>query len=567
VAEENDLISSQIPTSGSYASHTSDASTSTAKQRRRTGYGRLIWWALPRLLWSLLVLVVPIGFLAVVYHDASSWSPTTATVVTSRSISGSLANPRRQLDVIVTLISPTDGIPISGDVEPKFLRAVYPGQRIPVTYYHNGLRTAVLYAGPGGDVRQANYDTDYAVVAVLIVFAIIPLVMGSFRCLQMVIAAKVPIMKPLHVIEVSGGRWVRRLRAYDACVGMDLEWRVLRWQPRVTGIVAVGGHLESGGWLVIRLPGKGLIWPSSRAQPVIGTGMQRLPQSDEDTSPVINAHYRLYAAYVQLISDVERLPFIVRRPPGQRSQSRWWWLGAPRVVVRSLVTSHVRRRLQTLGSALTRAGALVGVVYYDTTRSELYAASQECRALAATLPRSIWRAVTVFLIVTALPASLTIYTAFIEAAPIHVKFTIAPGLLLAIAILVIIPTPFLFTRSVGCKRVMFYPALNAAASLNKPIASSEQWDVYQLEREAFLCAGLSSPSEWETRFWIRGLVLELYILTIFIPLLFTGDFIYAVELLLGTLALSVLTAGVSVIADVGGIFAFIQLHRNGQTSG
>ena len=430
VAEENDRISDQVSTSDWSASHTPHGSAFTEKPQRRTGYGRLLWWALPRLLWSLLVLALPVGFLVSVYQDAASWSSTTATVITSRYISVSPYNPERQLAVIVRFISPTDGAQMAGDVAPKLLRTVYPGQHIQVIVYHHGSRFAVFYAGPGGDIRQVNYDydADYVVAAALIAFGIIELVMGLYRCLQMVVATKSPIMKPVHVVEVSAGRWTRRIRAQNACEGMDLEWRVLRWQPSVIGMVTVGGHFKCGGWLVIGLPGKGFIWPGSRAQPVIGTGLQRVLQSDADTSPVINAHYRLLAAYGQLVSEVDRLPFIVRRPPGQQVQSNWWWLGAPRVVVRSLVTLHIRRRLQILSNALTRAGVLVGVVDYDTTRSELYAASERCRALAATLPRPIWRAVAIFLVATALPVSLTIYTAFVQAAPIHIRLSVRPFL-------------------------------------------------------------------------------------------------------------------------------------------
>ena len=115
---------------------------------------------------------------------------------------------------------------------------------------------------------------------------------------------------------------------------------------------------------------------------------------------------------------------------------------------------------------------------------------------------------------------------------------------------------------------MFCPELHSRTSPEKvaTIDPSEQWDVYKFEREAFLLVGTISPSEWETRFWVRGLVLEFYILIVFIPLLFTGALIDVVALVVATLALSVLIAGISVIADAGGIIAFIQRHRNGQTS-
>jgi hypothetical protein len=175
--------------------------------------------------------------------------------------------------------------------------------------------------------------------------------------------------------------------------------------------------------------------------------------------------------------------------------------------------------------------------------------------------------VSIFLVATALPVGLAIYTAFVQAAPIHVKFAVRPYLFLLTVLILILAAPFLFTRSVGCKRVMFRPTLNLQKSEKQMAAidTSEQWDVYQFEKEAFRLVGVSSPSEWETRFWVRGLVLEFYILIVFIPLLFTSALTDVIELVVGTLALSALIAGISVIADAGGIIAFIQSHRNGQT--
>jgi hypothetical protein len=205
------------------------------------------------------------------------------------------------------------------------------------------------------------------------------------------------------------------------------------------------------------------------------------------------------------------------------------------------------------------------VIYNGTTRSALYAAGEECKILAATLPRSTWRAVTAFLIITALPAALTVYTAFVQAAPIHVKFAIPQYLLLVSAIFITFITPLMFTRSLWCKRLLFCPALNSQVSPNAPTVSNEAWNIYQFEKQAFHHVGLSSPAEWENRIWVHAIVVEAYILAIFIPIIFTGGAIYVAEMALATFLLSVAIAVVFALAEAGGISALIQLRHQPQT--
>lgn len=465
--------------------------------------------------------------------------PATATVLGSHFSSNG-----HRLEVLVNLDSPIDGTRVTASIEPRDQHAMQPGQRIPVRYYYLGTESSVLYAGPNGDVRQVDYGVYHTIAASLAVFASLPLLAGIIRFLRMLAASNAPIKTRLRVVEVSVGRWTRHVRAYDACCGMDLEWRVLRRQPSLPGSVAVGGHVRAGHWLVIELPSGEFIWPSSRAQPVIGTGMQAVPPSDVGASPLIVAHHRLLSAYVQIMMDVDQLPFMVRRPPSRQDKSKWWtwWFGAPRFVVRGFVVGHVRRRLRTLGNQLTRASMVTEIVYSGTSRTALGAAGDECRTLAATLPRSTWRTVAAFLLTVALPTALTIYTAFIQAPPIDLKFSVPHDVFLFIAVAITITVPFTFNRSVWCKQVMFFPDLGSPALPNTSKPSSVSWDVYKFERELFVKAGLEGPSEWEARSWVTALLLEAYVLAIFMPLLFASNAISVVETVLATLLLSVVVA-------------------------
>jgi hypothetical protein len=424
-------------------------------------------------------------------------------------------------------------------------------------------------ARQGGSARLPNRSAGYAV---LLTAFVISLVRELARFGQIIVAANAP-GKQLHVEQVRGGRRIRRVRASMVCGGMDLEWRVLPGKTGIPEMVWVYGRVERGRWLVIVLPDGTFIWPSSRTQPVIGTGMQQVLRSDAGESPVISAHQRLLAAYAQLLAEIDRLPFMVRRQPGQQPASRWWRLGAPRPVLRALVTVHIRRRLQVLGNALARAGALNGVVHYNTTRSALFAASEECKALAATLPRSAWRTITAFLVATALPVGLTIYTTFVQTAPIHIKFAIpqGPALLLEdlIFLLALVLPPaaaLMFTRSLRCKRIMLCPASDFRSPPEILTATNERWDVYEFEREAFLNAGLTSPPEWEMRAWVQVMVAEAYVLTVFMPLIFNGGAIGIAETVTGTLLVSVVIVVALAIDDARNRSEFIRPRHHASRS-
>jgi hypothetical protein len=400
-------------------------------------------------------------------------------------------------------------------IEPWTLGSVDRGQLLPIRYDPSQPGAAV-YNGPGGDAELAHAGVDattpsgvglnYAFAVFLLAAAVIFFLTGLRRWFRVVHAAAQLEETEMHAISGT----MRRVRVSGAVPGPDLEWRVLSGQPDVPGAVFIRGLVRPGFWLVVRLPDKRLIWPATRAQPVIGTGMRNVPHAHVSGIDVIGAHRRLLAAYAQVLSQVDALPFMTRRSPGRREDSSWWWFGAPRPVVRSLVAAHVRRRLRTLAGALTRAAVLGELYDSGASRRTLNQTSQECRALADTLPRRAWPAVVVTLITTV----LTIYTAFFTTPHFNVNGTsvdLAAGSVFFISLILGATPVLMFFRSVQCKRVLFSPA-----TLSKKLAGSssavcdEEWDIHQFEREAFLQAQVSEPREWEGQPWVLYLIAVTY---------------------------------------------------------
>jgi hypothetical protein len=76
---------------------------------------------------------------------------------------------------------------------------------------------------------------------------------------------------------------------------------VLATRRPLAGPLAIHGSLERGGWLVVRLSDHRLIWPATRAQPVIGTGMAPVSPIAVADLDVTGAHRRLLGAYAQVI--------------------------------------------------------------------------------------------------------------------------------------------------------------------------------------------------------------------------------------------------------------------------
>jgi hypothetical protein len=481
---------------------------------------RLVKWAVARTVLFVLLLLPGIAQWIQANADAQALrnlSATTSARVTRSDTVETGSGPSREYQLRVRVVFTPRGrrAPVMTTIEPSTLASVDRGQLLPIRYdpVQPG---AAIYNGPGGDTQLLHAGVDattpsgvqlnYAFAVFLLAAAVIFLLTGVRRWFRVVQAATHPGETETHAISST----MRRVRVYGARAGPDLEWRVLRGQSDVAGTAFVRGLVRPGRWLVVRLPDKRLIWPATRAQPVIGTGMPNVPHASASGLDVISTHRRLLAAYAQVLSQVDALPSITRRSPGRREDSSWWWLGAPRPVVRSLVAAHVRRRLRTLAAALTRAAVLGELDDSGGSRRTLNEASQECRALVDTLPRRAWPTVVVTLITTA----LTIYTAFFTTPHINVNGTsvdLVAGSIFSISLILGATPVLIFFRSIQCKRTLFNPAtLNQKHTGSVSAESDEEWDIYRFEREAFLQAQVNEPREWEGQPWARYLIAVIY---------------------------------------------------------
>jgi hypothetical protein len=466
-----------------------------------------------------------------------------------------LSGHDRQLVVSVTFARDDGGSPVNGIVEPNTLKAVHRGELIPVRYRPQEPALSALYAGPGGDVGQENYPVDYAFLAVLIFFAAMPLMTGAVRFARMIGSARASPKTELDVANVSVEHRMPRVRAYHVPGRSDLEWRVLWSQPPVAGKVPIGGF-ERGSWLVMQSAERQFIWPGSRVQPVIGTGMPVLPRDEVDRGVVADTR-RLLKAYAHVIDQMAWLPLMVRRRPGPQAESEWWWLGAPRPVVRGLVAAHVRRRLRVLGNALT----WMAVGQEGGSRTALRETGQECGELAAKVSRSAWGAVVAFMMTYVLAPLLAMYAVFFKTPPFHISWGVARVVGLLIAAIVVLLSPLVFSRSLLCKRVMFRPATAVQESLKESSDLNEPWDVYRFEREVFQQAGLREPSEWEGRRWIRWVAAEVYVLVFGLPILIGGGPALFGQLILAIAVCLALIVGLEILNAVGGVPGLIELYN------
>jgi len=308
------------------------------------------------------------------------------------------------------------------------------------------------------------------------------------------------------VLRASG----RRVLADHVLGGQSLEWRVLRWQPGVPSTAHILGPVGPGRWVVVQLPDGRRVWPRTRAQLVVGTA-PKLPEAilrDEGPQAVVR---RLLAGYVQTVRLVADLPLVVRRPPGPSTS--WWLLGAPRPVVRTLVLLRLRPRLTALANALVHQAMETGGQEGELARSRLIEASRDCRTLADSLPKLAWLAVGATIGTAALTivgplgswpelGRIVSYLHHYLNSPQTLEVTLA-GLAFAV-----LPLLVLF-HSVSCARALLSPAtaIPRWAEAHEATWLRADWDVHQLETDAFAWAGALRPREsWRWLRWIVGAV-------------------------------------------------------------
>jgi hypothetical protein len=354
----------------------------------------------------------------------------------------------------------------------------------------------------GGLMAPANY----AMAGFWSLSAISLLVSGVLRLVRLIEAGR------------DDSRVSARLRSSGRTVladhflgGPSLEWRILRWQPRVSGDVHILGPAEPGRWLVAQLANGRRVWPRTRAQVAIGTAAPKLPDAIlRDEGAQADVH-RLLAGYVHTVRLAAGLPLVVRRPPGPSTS--WWLLGAWRPVVQTMILLQLRRRLTTLANALAHQAMQTGGQGGGRARRRLIEASQDCRTLAASLPKLAWLAVAA----TVCTAALTIlgplghWPEISKIASVLHRYLNNPHTLevtLAGLAFAVVPLLVVF-RSMRCAQVLLSPAtaIPRWAEVHEATWLRADWDVRQLEMAAFTSAGTVRPPEpWRWLRWVIGAV-------------------------------------------------------------
>jgi hypothetical protein len=508
-----------------------DPPAQVAPRQGLAGPARLALWAAGRLLliaaagW--LVWVIGVGQAASDRALSGSASATVTSTTGSRFIYPGIFEPGSDQVRFRT----TTGHVVRTTIDP-YNATLVREQEVPV-HYDPASPARAEYAGPGGDDNYADVVFDYAAAAVVALVAAALLACGAARLTGIIRAAVATPVRP-ELIQAPGEY---RMRAEHPQGGYSLEWRVLWFQPDTTGELRLHGTLAAGQWLVIRRADDRLIWPASKAQPVLDSAAPELPVVRP--GPAGSARL-LLAGYAQVIGLLATLPTVIHRPP--EPGANWWRIGALRPVVETLVTVHLRRRLAVLGSALLRAALVCDDDPASPSRRELAEASSECLALAGTLPRRGWLAV----LVTAIATALSIVGPFLPLPHIpfspHAISQHVVQLLFSVLVFGIAPL-LVYFRSVQCKRALLSPA---SASTSQP--ADEQaalpgagWDVYKLEHDAFTAVAVPEPAEWESGEVIPLLVSVIYYTAI--VYYFTGHhFIPTIIVLGATVALVLIIA-------------------------
>jgi hypothetical protein len=442
----------------------------------------------------------------------SSFVPTRATVISSHVDDSDPQDKTASVDVGFTTKSGRI-VRTTIQPDPNQFDGALRGQKLPILY-DPAAPSDAAYSGPGGDSAYPNLHgwewPAYYGAAAWLSLALVLFSTGASRFIGITRAALTSVTTPVRLKKTS----------FEVVVtdqlpdSYGLEWRVLPGQADIADEARILGKPEAGRWLIVRLDNDRLIWPASKAQPLLASAILRRPVVP--SGPVGTVHL-LLAGYAQMVELLGKLPIVMRQPPGVGIN--WWIIGALRPVVKSLLTIHLRRRLMALASALLWAASLCDDEPNHQSRRSLVEASNECRAFAETLPRRSLLAV----LVTVAATSITIIGPFLLLP--HIQFSgqvlgqYALPVLIGVLIFGVAPM-LIFFRSVQCKRALFNPA---SANFNRPLTEPEagvtaDWNVYELERAAFAAVGVPEPNEWEAGRPIRWLVGFFYLAAISIPI-------------------------------------------------
>ena len=501
-------------TDNGQASHDPDSSVAPRSgQINRPGHsyglGSLVGWAAVRLFGVLLVAGIGVWSLLVGIHSSNWVNPLSvsanATVISSWT-DGQALDP--QIYASVRFRTGADRI-VRATIEPNTPGTLAHGQIILIRYnpavpsqaaYDDGYYGDSRYGGPiGPGPAYFGAAAWFSLAAALLLIAALWL-MGIIR------AGPIDVATPMR-LKISDGM------AYGdhPFRSHGLEWRFL-YQPDVAGEVHILGKPGAGRWLIVRLADGRLVWPTSRAQPVLASAGLRLPVVQPGR---IGSVHLLLAGYAQIVDLLSALPVVIRRPPGP--ETKWWRLGALRPMVKTLVTLHLRRMLAELGNALLREALLHEPESH--ARRILAQASDECQTFARTLPRHNLFAV----LATIAATSMTIVSPFLLLPHIPLNaYAVSQYLVpvLAVALIFGVIPLYMFSQSARYKRALFNPAsVSSGKQATESTGSvTTGWDVYELERAAFTAVAMDQPVEWASRQRIRWLISAIYLVPITIVL-------------------------------------------------
>jgi hypothetical protein len=458
---------------------------------------RLDKWAAGRAGWIVVVALLGAGSLWAGVGLSHAVNP--YSILTNATVMSSYTDNSDRLDIqtwIYVRFRTKSGRIVRATIEPANPYGFHTparGHEIPIGYDPTTPSQAV-YAGPGGDAKDTPWTSPpvaYFWAVVWLSLTITLLLTGISRLTNITRAAQGAVAMPVR-LRTSGNM----AHIDQGIEGYDLEWRLLQDQPDAAGDVHILGEPVAGRWLIVQVNDGRLIWPASKAQPVLTSASLKLPVVQP--SPVESVHL-LLAGYAQIVDLLDKLPIVIRRQP--ETGTEWWALGALRPVVRALVNVHLRRRLATLGGALLRAALVCDDEPDSQSRRMLSDASSECRAFASTLSRRSLLAV----LATFAATVLSIVSPFLLLPHIPLSGRAVGLWILLVLIVTLIVFGWaplnVFFHSVRWKRALFNPASD---TFGKPISKSvpivnANVDVYELERIAFAIAELPQPREWEWR--------------------------------------------------------------------
>lgn len=201
-----------------------------------------------------------------------------------------------------------------------------------------------------------------------------------------------------------------------------------------TNPAEVLGDLGPHKWIVIRAGGE-LVVPTSRAEPVIGTGQAGQPQLAVKRRLLL-AHRRLLAAYITVLDQARLLPRFGSLPTEDERRSGRNRLLCWRPLVILHIESHMRRELRLLANAYVRAQMLIPKTSEDADkkRRDLARLREDCQLLTSSLTDRP-RRVASFLIALAAVLPLIPAIAKTPQLPFDVFLRIVRGILIAFLVL------------------------------------------------------------------------------------------------------------------------------------